>query len=92
MQMSISPVAERYTFKQVAKLVGVNLATVWRWTLHGVRGRKLRSIHVGGRRFVLAADLEEFLNPPADKVGPPVGAPLAARTESAMRELERQGI
>ncbi len=61
--MNLSLVSERYTLKQTATLAGVNLATVWRWCLYGARGRKLRSIHIGGRRFILATDLEAFLAP-----------------------------
>lgn len=40
---------------------GVAVSTVWRWTLKGVRGVRLRSVHLGGRRFVLRSDLEAFL-------------------------------
>ncbi|MGA2439589.1 MAG: helix-turn-helix domain-containing protein [Tepidisphaeraceae bacterium] len=47
---------------KAAKLVGVHIATMWRWYLHGVRGHKLPARLVGGRRYVLAADLDAFLN------------------------------
>lgn len=45
----------------VAAHVGVHLATAWRWVLRGVRGRRLRSVLIGGRRYVLRADLAAFL-------------------------------
>lgn len=51
----------RYTMAQVARLVGVHICTPWRWHLHGIRGRRLPTVLIGGRRFVLARDLEAFL-------------------------------
>ncbi|MDZ4685309.1 MAG: DUF1580 domain-containing protein [Planctomycetaceae bacterium] len=49
-------------------------ATVWRWILNGVRGQKLATILIGGRRFTSAAAIQSFLerlNPAVadDKVG-----------------------
>ena len=55
--------SERYTFGQIASMLNVHPATIWRWVLHGVRGRKLPSIFIGGRRWVLKSDLDEFLTP-----------------------------
>ncbi|MDQ3702195.1 MAG: helix-turn-helix domain-containing protein [Chloroflexota bacterium] len=52
----------RHSMSQAAKLLGVHVATVWRWTLHGVRGRRLRTVSVGGRRYVLDDDLTAFLS------------------------------
>jgi len=52
---------EKFTFRQVASECDVHVATVWRWVLHGVRGRKLASIHVGGRRYITRSDLDTFL-------------------------------
>lgn len=49
-------------------------ATIWRWVLNGVRGQKLATVLVGGRRFTSAAAIHqsflERLNPAvaADKV------------------------
>lgn len=46
-----------------AKLPGnVHRATVLRWIAEGCRGVKLETILVGGRQFVLPAQLEEFLD------------------------------
>jgi Helix-turn-helix domain/Protein of unknown function (DUF1580) len=59
--MNASIGSPRHTLRDVARLLGVHVATVWRWVLTGVRGRKLPTILVGGRRYVLAADLEAFL-------------------------------
>ena len=47
---------------ETAKLLGVHVATIYRWIYSGVRGRKLKSILVGGRRRIITADLEAFLS------------------------------
>ena len=46
---------------QVAKKLGVHVGTVHRWLYGGVRGRKLNSVLVGGRRRILDRHLCEFL-------------------------------
>ena len=46
---------------QVAKKLGVHVGTVHRWLYGGVRGRKLNSVLVGGRRRILDQHLSEFL-------------------------------
>ncbi len=38
---------ERLTPNQVAKRLNVHVATIYRWTLKGVRGRRLRSFLIG---------------------------------------------
>jgi len=52
---------ERLTLNEVAKRLKVHVATVYRWTLQGVRGRRLPSFFIGGRRFVTLSDLEWFI-------------------------------
>jgi hypothetical protein len=52
----------RYSMKQAARRCGnVDVSTVWRWTLKGVHGIKLRTVKLGGRRYVLEPDLEAFV-------------------------------
>ena len=41
MQIANLP-TERLSLKQVAKHLRVHIATVYRWTLRGVRGRRLK--------------------------------------------------
>lgn len=36
-------------------------ATVWRWLLRGVKGHRLESTLVGGRRFVRSSSLKAWL-------------------------------
>jgi len=54
---------EHLSLAQVAAALGVHITTVWRWTKYGVRGRRLPTIPVGGRRYVLTRHLEQFLAP-----------------------------
>lgn len=51
-----------YPLTEVARMCGgVHISTVWRWMLSGVRGVKLESIMLGGKRYVRGADLDTFL-------------------------------
>jgi hypothetical protein len=61
MQMNSSPSEARYSVSEAARMLRVHVATVWRWILHGVRGKKLLSVIIGGRRYVLDRDLQAFL-------------------------------
>jgi hypothetical protein len=54
--------SHRFTLTEVADQVGVHVKTVQRWAMCGVRGKQLRSILIGGRRYVLPRDLAEFLD------------------------------
>lgn len=47
----------------------VHPATVWRWATSGVRGVRLRSRLVGGRRVTTEADIEAFLNALGETAG-----------------------
>ena len=51
----------RMSLGAVARELDVNIATSWRWALRGVRGRKLKTFLIGGRRYVWREDLNEFL-------------------------------
>ena len=53
---------KRYTFSEVAKLARVGTSSVWRWYLTGVKGERLKSVLIGGRRFVTQSQLDEFCN------------------------------
>jgi len=50
------------TLRQAAKrLPGrPHLGTLWRWYSHGVRGQRLETILIGGRRYTSAEALERF--------------------------------
>lgn len=69
MPISISSRPKR-SLTEIAKAEGVHVSTVARWTLNGVGGRKLRSIRVGGRRYVLDDDWNEFITAGMDDDDP----------------------
>ena len=87
MQIANLP-TERLSLKQVAKHLRVHIATVYRWTLRGVRGRRLKSFLVGGRRYVDADDLVQFLRPHRES-RPDVDS---RRSEYAQKLLRSYGI
>lgn len=49
------------SFSEVAKRHGVHVGTVWRWYLNGVRGHRLESFLVGGKRRTNWDHVEKFL-------------------------------
>ncbi|MAC55136.1 MAG: hypothetical protein CME31_21565 [Gimesia sp.] len=51
----------RQSINEVAHELEVHPGTVWRWTIQGVKGRRLKTVQIGGRRYVLQSDLEAFL-------------------------------
>ncbi len=68
-----------------------NLSTLHRWRLHGVRGRRLETLLIGGRRFTSVEAIARFLRPEPDE---PVGCAAAippndiqARDDLARAEL-----
>ena len=68
--MTRFPVLEpRLSIREVAQLLGVSVATIWRWVLAGVRGR----------RYVLESDLEKFLQPHEDQSDASADCTNAAR-------------
>ena len=83
--------SERYSLKQVAKALNVHIASIWRWVLHGVHGRKLPTILIGGRRFVLRQDLEAFLTDGESRPSHQQRA-TEARATAAGKALDAYGI
>lgn len=72
-------------------------ATVWRWYQHGVRGVKLETYLVGGKRFTSAGAIQRFIRQSTEaQDGPAINrAPSRQRQkqiEAADAELERAGI
>jgi hypothetical protein len=82
---------KRYSMFEVARLLNVHVATIWRWHLGGVRGRKLPTVMVGGRRYVLATDLETFLA--SGSTAPPQNdAELRRRADVAGAQLDARRV
>jgi len=83
--------AERFSVSKVAQRVGVHTATVWRWILSGVRGRRLSSFVIGGRRYVLRRDLDAFLSAEDQSAGANA-VDHRQRADDAGKLLDRHGV
>ena len=79
----------------------VNLATVWRWAQHGIRGHVLDTLYVGGVRMTSVEAIQRFcdaITAAQDNPAPPAppGARLSAarrkQLAQAQRELAAAGI
>jgi hypothetical protein len=75
----------------------VHLSTVVRWTSRGVRNQKLFSVLVGGRRYVPANSLREFLQAinaaPSTPVQNEVPNPSReSQIERTTQELKNEGF
>lgn len=79
--------APRLSMSAAARRARVNTSTIWRWALEGCRGRKLPSVLIGGRRYILERDLEEFVA--AGRV-PATGSP--ARPQPAPAGIDESHI
>jgi hypothetical protein len=74
-------------------------ATIWRWYTHGLRGRRLETAIVGGRRVTSVEALERFVAAlTTERDGLPVSPPTATRRQrraaidAANRTLDAAGI
>lgn len=83
---------------EIARRYDLHVSTVYRWCLRGVRGRRLRSIMLGGTRRVRADDVEEFIAActaaaepvPQERITPP--AWRKRQHARAERECEAAGL
>jgi hypothetical protein len=78
------PLDERIPAAKIAEELRIHPATVRRWCLGGIRGGiRLRSVQIGGRRYVDRRDVREFLAACAAATGEsPAVAPCSAPAES----------
>lgn len=52
---------ELISINDAARQLHLHVSTIHRWSQLGVRGKRLRTRLVGGRRFINVSDLQEFL-------------------------------
>jgi hypothetical protein len=72
-----------------------NASTIWRWYKCGVRGVRLETLVVGGRRFTSREAIQRFIERTTAAVdGPRICTPAIRRRaiERANRELDLAGI
>ena len=88
--MSDDIVGPAYDVTKVAQALNVHVSTVHRWIHSGVRGRRLESILVGGRRKILRISLEAFLRPQEEQKQSE--AVSADRNRLAQQQLAAYGL
>jgi hypothetical protein len=81
------------TLSRAARIVNPSdqphIATIWRWVLYGVRGQRLESVIIGGRRYTSEEAIQRFLFA-LNKPGA-VPAPVSAAAIAAGKRLEAMG-
>ncbi len=75
-----------------ARKLGLHVATLYRWTSTGCKGRVLPSLTIGGRKYVLVADLERWLEDGREhEEHSRVPSRFHKRADDAGAELDRLG-
>ncbi len=77
----------RISFSALAKRENVNLSTVWRWALRGIRGHRLECISIGCRRFTSREAFERWV---AATNGEPVRTETRRQRERAIDRAEKR--
>ena len=84
----------RVALIDLARQQGVSVSTVWRWTMRGLKGIRLETFTVGGRRYTSREAFDRFIlrcqSPPV-----PNGARcllLDREHQDAESHLESEGI
>jgi hypothetical protein len=83
--LSLAQAAKRFP-------IPVSLPTTWRWAIKGVRGVKLKTQVIGGRRFTKNEWIEDFVAQSAvTNIGQGVSR-LPAPSSSTAKVLQQAGI
>ena len=74
-----------------------HVSTLWRWHQRGIKGIRLETAIVGGRRFTTRGAIEQFIaatTAAANGEAPPVRTPRQRQRaiDAAERELAKAGI
>jgi hypothetical protein len=92
----IDPLSESLvTFTEATKLLPgrPNLATLWRWRTAGVRGIKLESVLVGGKRYTSREALQRFVErTTAVADGQPIPSRTSRQAERSRRAARKQNL
>jgi hypothetical protein len=89
---SIRPPRDYLSMAQASHLLPgrPHISTLHRWRLRGVRGIRLQTCLVGGRRYTTEAWIAEFIDRSSGAPGPAAPAENASRREAAIRNAERE--
>jgi len=82
----------RVSMTQLARQMGVTIPTIWRWRQRGIRGIKLETFLIGGRRFTTTEAHRRFVEATtaaADGPARPTTARTSRQRQRAIEEAER---
>lgn len=86
------------TLEQAAQSLpgGVAASTIWRWHRHGLKGHRLETIVIGGKRLTSAEAVQRFADALTAATEPPSedgsNATSPGRDETTRRRLEEAGL
>ena len=75
-----------------------HIATLYRWSVSGVRGVRLRTVQVGATRCTTRSSIDQFIaDLTANRDGGPIARPVSptaarAQRDQIERELEQEGL
>jgi hypothetical protein len=52
---------QRLSLTQLARQEGVSIPTTWRWAMRGIKGIKLETLQIGGRRYCTQESFARFV-------------------------------
>jgi hypothetical protein len=87
----------RLNLSQLAREQNISVCTAWRWASRGVRGVRLETFHVGGKRFTTREAFARWVAATQAEPDAPVPAARTSRQREAAitaaeRELSKAGV
>ena len=91
------------TLRQAAQLIPsrsgrpIDVSSIWRWTLRGIKGKRLESVSLGGQKYTSRQALARFVSAinPSMEATAPAARTHAQRASGSVRageQLTRAGI
>ena len=87
----------RLSLAELARREGVAVSTVWRWALRGIRGTKLQTFNVGGRRWTTEESFGRFVEATTaaangEEIQPRTNRQRESNVRRAEKDLAKAGI
>ena len=84
---------KRITLNTLAQQQDVSSATIWRWAQRGVRGVRLETFAIGGRRYTTKEAFERFVERTTQAAQgrlKPIQKRTSQQTQASMRYAEEE--
>jgi len=79
----------RVSMTELARQLGVTIPTIWRWRQRGIRGIRLETYMLGGRRFTTQEAHRRFVDATtAAANGEQIQAPTSCQREAEINRAE----